>query len=494
MKVSHRLLLAWTLVLVVASAGGGRAAAVAAAQAPFPLTVTGGQITGQGGARTVLLRGVNVNALVDYPTRHQEAVPVGAEDFAEMRALGFDFVRLPVSLSLLLPSPHTVSAAYLERIGQVVDEAAHAGMWVLIDLHQDRYSKVLDPTHEADGFPAWMVPDFGLSEKPILFGKTTLAIQAAFTAFWFNLTIHGEHMWSAYAQGLSALARHFAHQPAVVGYDLMNEPNPGFIPESDFLAHHLLPFYQAMIRALRKADPRALAFVEPDVIGDLGLSHPAVWSQLHGTKGLVYAPHMYQGVFTPAFTSTPPRGQALWDGKIASLAGAYRNASLVAREMGAALLVGEFGIRPSPVGDRWIEDQVRLQNRYRIGSAFWVWKISPSFYDWGVVDLSGKLRAHTRRAQILAWPHPLWVRGRLTQVHFDPATATARFAYEATSGGTSRFYLSSLTWPSGFTVSTSAPHTLSWHRFVLPGADLRWAVLTVEAPAGATVQVTVRPR
>lgn len=491
MKVYLSLLAISTLWLT-ALAGLGPASAASATPAPFALKVVHGQLVSSDGNRTVLLRGVNVNALVDYPTRHQESVPVGPADFAQMRALGLDFVRLPVSLSLLLPSPGTVSEAYLGRITQVVDEAAHQGLWVLIDLHQDRYSKVLDPTHEADGFPAWMVPDFGLSSKPILFGKTTLAIQAAFTAFWFNLTIHGVHMWSAYATGLSALARQFATQPAVVGYDIMNEPNPGFIPEGDFVAHHLIPFYQAMIHALRAADPRALAFVEPDVIGELGISHPTVWSALKGTAGLVYAPHMYQGVFTPAL-SVPVRGHGLWDGRIQSLAGAYRNASITAREMGAALLVGEFGTRPSAEGDRWIQDQIRLQDRYRIGSAFWVWKISPSFYDWGLVDLSGRLRTHTRRAEILAQPHPLWVQGSITSIHYDPATGTARFAYDATSRGNSRFYLSALTWPRGVTVTTTARHRIHWHRFTLTGLDLRYAILTVCAPAGTRVQVTVRP-
>ena len=61
--------------------------------------------------------------------------------FRQMRALGFDNLRLPVSWSLLEPTPGQLDRTYLERIAQVVGWAKAQGIWVVIDLHQDAWSK-----------------------------------------------------------------------------------------------------------------------------------------------------------------------------------------------------------------------------------------------------------------------------------------------------------------------------------------------------------------
>ena len=47
--------------------------------------------------RRLFLRGVNVNALIEYASDYQEAVPLAEADFMEMRALGFNLIRLPIS-------------------------------------------------------------------------------------------------------------------------------------------------------------------------------------------------------------------------------------------------------------------------------------------------------------------------------------------------------------------------------------------------------------
>src|SRR5947209_85245 len=65
---------------------------------------TGASIV-DGRARELLLRGVAVNGLIEYNRDFAEAVPVRGDDVHEMAALGFDFLRLPISWSRLEPAP-----------------------------------------------------------------------------------------------------------------------------------------------------------------------------------------------------------------------------------------------------------------------------------------------------------------------------------------------------------------------------------------------------
>src|SRR6266567_8644296 len=94
-------------------------------------------------------------------------------DFAQMRALGFNFVRLGLSWSQLEPAPGHYSQRYLDRIAQVVGWAREQHIYALLDMHQDNYSRftpetapikappLISPTQEAsahaDGAPNWAV-------------------------------------------------------------------------------------------------------------------------------------------------------------------------------------------------------------------------------------------------------------------------------------------------------------------------------------------------
>src|SRR4030081_1768853 len=96
-----------------------------------------------GAGRTVLLRGVNADGLVDYrrpdlrapytsdPAAYAggacpandptvEGVPLCAGDIAQMRALGFNAIRLNLNWSLLEPQPGRFDQTYIDRIAQVV--------------------------------------------------------------------------------------------------------------------------------------------------------------------------------------------------------------------------------------------------------------------------------------------------------------------------------------------------------------------------------------
>src|SRR2546428_2853441 len=114
--------------------------------------------------RSVLLKGVNVDGIVDYfrddlrqpytndPASYQngacpandpsvEGVVLCDYDFPQMRSLGYDAIRLNLSWSLLEPQPGEIDQTYLDRIAQVVAWAKAQGTYVVLDMHQDAWSK-----------------------------------------------------------------------------------------------------------------------------------------------------------------------------------------------------------------------------------------------------------------------------------------------------------------------------------------------------------------
>jgi len=209
------------------------------------------------------------------PEFEQSAAPDSHNDLAQIRALGFNVIRLTVSWSLLEPTAGHYNTAYVDRIAQVVEWAREQRVYVLLDMHQDAYSRytpetapasaspLVEPTYEggdhADGAPPWAVVTDG---EPALAaagqGELNAYVAAAFTNFWLNRVPAGAAQGQAPGPGLqdhyigavAALAKRFLNDPTVVGYELMNEPLPGYLPPPVFDTGYLFPFYRRVVDAV----------------------------------------------------------------------------------------------------------------------------------------------------------------------------------------------------------------------------------------------------
>jgi hypothetical protein len=360
--------------------------------------------------RRLFLRGVNANGLINYAADYQEAVPLTADDFREMAALGFNLLRLPVSWSRIMPAPGRPARAYLEQIAATVSQAWAEGLYVLVDFHQDNYARDLAPGHESDGAPAWAVVggrhwNWRMSGNP--------AVETAFSHFWRNHLVQGHGLQDQYLDGITLVAERLAAHPGVLAYDLMNEPDPGWTLPAYFEARYLFPFYTQAIDRIRQRDRHHAILFEPSVIRDatnvaLQCSHP--FSQ---DANLIYGPHCYTEVASPPFHPVGRRrNPCLW--------ACYRTAAWEAQRFGVPWLFGEFGVNPAPAGDGWLRDQMRFQHQFGVGGAFWVWKQQPGFYNWGLVHPDGSLRSDTERAQILAEPRALALPGTHARVRYNP--------------------------------------------------------------------------
>src|SRR5262249_34536772 len=154
----------------------------------------------------------------------------------------------------------------------------------------------------------------------------------------------GEGLQEHYADVMVALAKRFHDEPAVAGYEIINEPSPGFnAAPSEVDATELFPFYGKVVNTVVARVPRfrQLFFIEPNVERDVTDQSAIVtpWSGYSSYPNVVYAPHVYTGVFT--------LDQLAASMRFFPSDGGYRSAITDARALGLPLWIGEFGNNPA---------------------------------------------------------------------------------------------------------------------------------------------------
>ena len=233
-----------------------------------------GDVTG----RRVLLRGVNVNQLVDYYLRDAK-VPATQkptdDDFAKIASYGFSVVRLGMSWSRLEPTRGEFDQAYLDEIRAAVASAKAHGLYTVLDLHEDAWGNALaapgetcgggtSPTTGWDGAPAWATITDGALHCQFMARDLAPAVAMAYTNFYTDR----DGIQTELIRTWATVAKAFADEPAVAGYDLFNEPGIGATPPVSS-ALLLGRYYAAAITAIRSAESTGFAhlvFVEPSVL------------------------------------------------------------------------------------------------------------------------------------------------------------------------------------------------------------------------------------
>lgn len=324
--------------------------------------------------REVLLRGVNINQLVDFYAARPE-VPVTRPhtdaDFGAISNLGFNVVRLNLSWSALEPVRGTLNAAYLTRIRTAVDQAAAHGLYTVLDMHQDGWwngpataETSCRPGTSAmwgyDGAPKWATITDGAPRCEFNGRDMSPAGDRAFNHFYYN----SDGIASALAQTWGKLAGEFANQPAVASFDLFNEPGFG---ESAPLTSSLLlgRFYDRAITAIRAAKAKQIVFFEPSILWS-GLAFdggPA--PDFTDDPNIVFSPHLYaQSITMDASLGIPP---------FVSIERGFTLADRVATEYGVPVWSGEYGFWGDTAPD-YLKRFATEQDSRRQGGAFWVWK------------------------------------------------------------------------------------------------------------------------
>ena len=189
-----------------------------------PITTQAGRFIDPQG-RQVILHGIN---LVNKDPKAGYLGPEDLKTFAAFRRWGLNCIRLGIIWDGLEPEPGVFDETYLQGIDRQIAWAKANDLYVVLDMHQDLYSVLY-----ADGAPEWATLSEG--QPHIHSGGvwsdaylTSPAVQTALDNFWKNAPgPDGVGLQDHYARLWGALARRYATEPAVIGYDLMNEPVPG---------------------------------------------------------------------------------------------------------------------------------------------------------------------------------------------------------------------------------------------------------------------------
>lgn len=448
--------------------------------------------------RHVILHGIN---LVNKSPAEGYLFDTGPELFAALRDWGFNVVRLGVIWDGLEPEPGVYDEAYLARLDQHIAWAWAAGLLVFLDMHQDLYSVLY-----SDGAPEWATLtdgaphiDLGGVWSDAYF--TSPAVQTALDNFWSNAPApDGIGLQDHYARMWAHLARRYADEPAVIGYDLMNEPFPGSagvkaqeamfaraaellatvapslgdsvealmeqwltaegrfailqhlrdvalytqiidVTESIFAAFEktqLMTFYRRAAKAIRAVDPVTALFLETTMGSNMG-----VYS---GIEPVVLDDDRADtGARDPAQVYAAHGYDLVVDTPDIAQASPerveliFRRHGATAQRLGMPLLVGEWGAygrNPGTLPAAW--HVVHQFEKLLCSETYWA-------YEPGI--------EHFPCFQAIHRPYPECVAGTLQSYHYDPETGVFTCTWEENGqiAAPSRIYL-----PEWFTFTTAA--------------------------------------
>lgn len=166
-------------------------------------------------------RGINFGNALDAPTEGAWGVVIQDEWFDLIAEVGFDSVRVPIrwSAHTLSQPPYTIDAVFFDRVDHIVAQARRVGIPIIINIHH----------YEA------------LMSDPVGQG-------ARFVSMW------------------QQIAEHYADQPDLVLFELLNEPNAVFDSDPS-LWNKLLA---DALDVIRKTNPSRPVLVGPVGFNGIG--------------------------------------------------------------------------------------------------------------------------------------------------------------------------------------------------------------------------------
>lgn len=376
--------------------------------------------------------------------------------FRRFQQQGYNLVRLGIFWDGVEPQPGVYDTQYLERVKETVELAWKYGMYTLLDMHQDLFSRKW-----GDGAPLWATLDEGAAhpEHCTMWYEAYLQSDAIIRAadnFWKNvpaedgvgLLDHYEAMWAM-------LAKTFDPYDCVIGFEPMNEPFMGGLaraafgeaqqqtsarfPDYDpsdplsltaeqaafymsvvagkltgFDKDILMPFYRRMQKAVESASDKPLV-TGGNIYSSSNI--PTGITRLDDRGNQIYAPHGYDAVVDS------DRYESFNKGNVEALFADKRRSQ---QELCLPVIIGEWGAFPSK---DFTNDLIRHMNgileENLWSSTYWQW-LPGVHLDENYADLS---RAY-----------PMQTAGKLCSYHYDTQAKKLRLCYEARENGITTVY------------------------------------------------------
>jgi hypothetical protein len=179
-------------------------------------------------------------------------------------------------------------------------------------------------------------------------------MRKAISDFWADPSLQ-DHLVMVWKN----VASHYANEPAVAGYDLLNEPwmYTSIIPELN--ATHIDSFYVKVAEAVRAVDPNHIIFLEPANMNTFNTSFD---------DKIVWAPHFYPWSFAPHYY---PENLTILE---ADFVAKYE---MFVLRSNVPMWIGEFGaFMKDHSAEHWLGDAKTLFDKYQVGWAWWAYSKS----------------------------------------------------------------------------------------------------------------------
>ncbi|MBI3550004.1 MAG: glycoside hydrolase family 5 protein [Elusimicrobia bacterium] len=237
---------------------------------------------------------------------------VTKKDVERLKALGMNLLRVPFNAKLLNPEdyPDVWDEAHFKRLDRVIAWCKEAGLYVVLDMHVAHGGQTGSNIDDSAGGP-WLFD--------------SAASEARTAEVWRRV------------------ARRYKDEPAILGYELLNEPIAHYY---DVKAYNpkLEPVYKRLVDAVRAEDPRHLI-----LIGG------AQWNTEFGPLGPPFAPGL---VYT---------FHKYWTDPTIAVIKQYLE---FRKRYDVPLWMGESGENT----DEWIAKFRAVLEKEEIGWAFWPYK------------------------------------------------------------------------------------------------------------------------
>jgi endoglycosylceramidase len=425
--------------------------------------VLGGHLRAPDG-RAVILRGANVTGAQKSPPYID--AHTSEADYASLRSTwSMNSLRFLLVWAAVEPQPGAYDDAYLDQVVERMRWASKEGLLVVLDMHQDVYGEGFG----FDGAPKWTCDQHyydAFKPNPGFWALSYLDpnVQACVDHFYVDADTRAR-----FVAAWRHVAARLKNEPAILGFDILNEPHWGSYAINDFEHDRLQPLEEEVIAAVRAEAPGWLAFAEPSSARNLGFS-----SNLapFAAADVVYAPHEYDSMAEASGTFDAA-------GRDAILANVHRLRA-EADALGAALWIGEYGgIADSPAIGDYMAAVQDAAGSVAASAAYWDDSTGGGY---SMRDANGNPKASLLDA--IVRPYPEFTAGTPTGWSFDRATGTFQLDWkpDAAVAAPTEIVLPARIYGPTATVECGG---CEWRR------DGERLVVT-KAPAGDSATITVR--
>jgi hypothetical protein len=309
---------------------------------------------------------------------------ISEADFKNISDMGANTVRLPFNCRLIETRPYKYDKQGLAYLEKALSWADKYGLKIILDLHAAPGAQNQDWHSDSNG-------------KAMFWKKQEFQDRAC--ALW------------------QALADKFKDSPAILGYDILNEP---VLAKSK--KEVLIRFYQAAVKAIRQVDKKNKIFLEGNTWATDIEGLEAALSDNVGISIHSYAPLEYTFNLVPCQSFPGRSGGCVWDENI--LLKHLSQYADFAKKNKTDIWVGEFGInwRGGFYGEeKYLAGIFKAFQKLSFGYTYWTYKaVANSVFPDGVYQFTVNPGYVRREGPVYGWENylELWEKEKKEIIDF----------------------------------------------------------------------------